>query len=150
MMITSSETLPQAPPGIVHRNTFDPTESPVILVFANEAFVNVPDPEMMLHVPPVAAVAAKVVELLQMFWSLPAFGVIGFASTLMLTSSKDGVQTPLEIVHLNTFVPVDNPETEVFARFAFAKVPVPEIIVHKPFPIVGTLPFSDVTVAQII
>ena len=67
----------------------------------------------------------------------------------MLTSSNDGVQTPLEIVHLNTFVPVDNPETEEFARFAFAKVPVPEIIVHKPFPIVGKLPFSDVTVAQI-
>ena len=148
-MVTSSETLPHAPPGIVQRNTFDPIDSPVTLVFASEILAKFPDPEMMLHVPPVAAVAAKVVELLQMFWSLPAFGVIGFASTLMLTSSKDGAQTPLEIVHLNTLVPVDNPETEEFPRLALAKVPVPEIIVHKPFPTAGTLPFSDVTVAQI-
>ena len=149
-MITSSETLPQAPPGMVHLNTFVPVDKPETEEFASNTLAKFPDPEMMLHVPPVAAVAAKVVELLQMFWSLPAFGVIGFASTLMLTSSKDGAQTPLEIVHLNTLVPVDNPETEEFARLALAKVPVPEIIVHKPFPIVGTLPFSDVTVAQII
>ena len=149
-MITSSETLPHAPPGMVHRNTFDPTESPVTLVFARLVFVNVPVPEITLQDPSVAAVAAKVVELLQMFWSLPAFGVIGFASTLMLTSSNDGAQTPLEIVHLNTLVPVDNPETEEFARLALAKVPAPEIIVHKPFPTAGTLPSSVVTVAQIL
>ena len=149
-MVTSSETLPHAPPGMVQRNTLLPTESPVTLLFGKAAFKSVPVPETTLQDPPVAAVAAKVVELLQMFWSIPAFGVIGFASTLMLTSSKDGVQTPLEIVHLNTLVPVDKPETEELARFALAKVPAPEIIVHTPFPIAGTLPFSDVTVAQII
>ena len=56
-MVTSSETLPHAPPGMVQRNTFDPTESPVILVFAKEAFVNVPVPETTLQDPPVAAKA---------------------------------------------------------------------------------------------
>jgi hypothetical protein len=68
----------------------------------------------------------------------------------MLTSSKDGVQTPFEIVHLKVLVPVDNPETEVFARFAFAKVPDPETTVHTPLPTDGTLPLRLVTVAQII
>ena len=68
----------------------------------------------------------------------------------MLTSSNEGVQTPFEIVHLITFAPVDNPETEVFARLALAKVPVPEITVHKPLPTEGTLPLRLVTVAQII
>jgi hypothetical protein len=119
-------------------------------VFANEAFTKFPVPEITLQDPPVAAVAAKVVELLQMVWSIPAFGVIGFASTSMLTSSKEGVQTPFEIVHLNTLVPVDNPETDVFARLAFAKVPVPEMTVHAPFPTVGKLPSSVVTVAQMV
>ena len=65
-MITSSETLPQAPPGMVQRNTFGPTDSPVRLVFAKEEFVKFPDPETMLQDPPVAAVADNVVELLQM------------------------------------------------------------------------------------
>jgi hypothetical protein len=129
---------------------FGPTESPVTLVFANEAFVNVPVPEITLQDPPVAAVAAKVVELLQMVWSIPAFGVIGLASTSMLTSSNEGAQTPFEIVHLNTLVPVDNPETEVFDKLELAKVPLPEMTVQTPLPIVGTLPSSVVTVAQMV
>ena len=64
-MVTSSETLPQAPPGMVQRNTFEPTDSPVTLVFAKEEFVKFPDPETTLQDPTVAAVAANVVELLQ-------------------------------------------------------------------------------------
>ena len=149
-MVISSKTLPQAPPGMVQRNTFGPTESPVTLVFPKEAFAKVPVPQTTLQDPPVAAVAAKVVELLQIVWSIPALGVIGFASTSMLTSSKEGVQTPFEIVHLKVLGPVDNPETEVFARFALAKVPVPEMTVHKPFPTVGAFPSSVVTVAQMV
>ena len=65
MIVTSSETLPQAPPGMVQRNTFDPTESPMTLVLAKEEFVKFPVPETTLQDPPVAAVAANVVELLQ-------------------------------------------------------------------------------------
>ena len=149
-MVTSSKTLPHAPPGMVHRNTFGPTESPETLVFAKEVFAKVPVPETTLQDPPVAAVAAKVVELLQIVWSIPEFGVIGFASTSMLTSSNEGVQTPFEIVHLKVLVPVDNPDTEVFARFAFANVPVPEMTVHTPLPTVGALPLSVVTVAQMV
>ena len=52
---------------MVQRNTFGPTESPVTLVFAKEEFVKFPVPEITLQDPPVAEVAAKVVELLQMF-----------------------------------------------------------------------------------
>ena len=68
----------------------------------------------------------------------------------MLTSSNEGVQTPFEIVHLNTFVPVDNPETDVLDSAAFAKVPVPETTVHTPLPTDGTLPLRLVTVAQMV
>ena len=64
-MATSSETLPQAPPGMVQRNTFAPTVSPVTLVFAKYAFVKFPDPETTLQDPPAAAVADREVELLQ-------------------------------------------------------------------------------------
>ena len=64
-MVTSSETLPQAPPGMVQRNTFGPTVSPVTLLLAKEEFVKFPVPEITLQDPPVAEVAANVVELLQ-------------------------------------------------------------------------------------
>ena len=66
----------------------------------------------------------------------------------MLTSSNDGAQTPLEIVHLKVLVPVDNPETEVLDSAALAKVPDPETTVHTPLPTDGTLPLRLVTVAQ--
>ncbi len=56
-MITSSETLPHAPPGMVQRNTFGPTESPVTLVFGKAAFKSVPVPETTLQDPPFAAKA---------------------------------------------------------------------------------------------
>ena len=60
-MVTSSKTLPHAPPEIVHRNTFGPTDSPVTLVFAKVAFANVPVPDITLQDPPVAAKAESTV-----------------------------------------------------------------------------------------
>ena len=60
-MATSSETLPHAPPGMVHRNTFGPTESSVTLVLAKEEFVKFPVPETTLQDPPVEAKADSIV-----------------------------------------------------------------------------------------
>ena len=62
VILTSSNTLPQAPPGIVQRNTLIPVESPLTPVVASEALTNVPLPLMTVQIPPVAAVAAKLVD----------------------------------------------------------------------------------------
>jgi hypothetical protein len=129
---------------------FAPKDNPETLVLSRLAFAKIPDPETTVQIPPGAAVALRFVIGVQMFWTLPANTLMFEFSTIIETSSLDVAQTPFDTVHLNTLVPVDNPETEVFARFALAKVPVPEMTVHTPFPTVGALPSSVVTVAQIV
>jgi hypothetical protein len=47
---------------------------------------------------------------------------------------------PLEIVHLNTFAPTDNPFTVEVAEAGVAIIPVPEINVQNPLPVTGTFP----------
>ena len=59
-----------------------------------------PAPLMMLHapVPTVAVLAAKVAPLAQSVWSGPAFAVVGFARSVITTSSVLAVQGALLIV----------------------------------------------------
>ena len=59
-----------------------------------------PAPLMMLHepVPTVGVLAAKVVEVPQMFWSGPAFATVGAATRVMTTSSVLAAQGELLIV----------------------------------------------------
>ena len=56
----------------------------------------------------------------------------------MLTSSVDGVQAPLEIVHRSTVVaPATNPVTVEVGEAGVVTEPAPEITVHSPVPTVG-------------
>ena len=61
---------------------------------------------------------------------------------MIITSSEDAKQVPLEMVHLKTFVPKPKfvkPDEEELGE---VMVPCPDIIVHKPEPTIGLLPES--------
>ena len=78
-IFTSSNTSAQAPPGMVQRKVLVPIESPETLVLAKDAFAKVPVPAITLQIPPVTAVAERVVELVQIVWSVPALGESGLS-----------------------------------------------------------------------
>ena len=61
-----------------------------------------PAPDTTLHepVPIVGALAAMVVEVPQSTWSGPAAATVGDSTSVTATSSVEGVQDPLEMVHL--------------------------------------------------
>jgi hypothetical protein len=71
---------------------------------------------------------------------VPAFAVVGFASRVIVTLSNEAGHVPFVIVHLKTFGPIDNPVTVDVAEEGVVTVPVPEMRLQKPFPIVGTFP----------
>ena len=54
------------------------------------------------------------------------------------------------MVQRKVLVPIESPETLVLAKLAFEKVPVPEITVHSPDPIIGEFAERVVTVEQIV
>jgi hypothetical protein len=58
----------------------------------------------------------------------------------MLTSSVDGVQGALEIVHLNVYAVPATPVNVLVGLVGVVTVPpTPEVIVHAPVPIAGAL-----------
>ena len=85
MIITSSKTSPHDPPETVQRNTLLPTDSPLTSDEALLASAKMPEPERVLQIPPVAAVALSVADDEHVVWSIPALGVIGAASTAIVT-----------------------------------------------------------------
>ena len=76
--------------------------SPVTLEVGEVGEVMVAVPETIFHNPlPTEGVFAEsvAVDELQIIWSLPATAVVGNKSAFIVTSSVEGGQTPLEIVH---------------------------------------------------
>jgi hypothetical protein len=67
---------------------------------------------------------------------------------VMLTSSVAFPHAPPGTVQRNKFIPLDKPETPVFAKVAFVKVPVPLTIDQVP-PVAG-MASSVVVVVQIV
>ena len=135
---------------MVQRKVLVPIESPETLVLARLAFVKVPVPVTTLQIPPVAAVAARVVVEEQIVWSIPALGESGFSCTLMVILSEDAAHTPFEIVHLKTLFPMESPDTPEVGEVALTKIAVPEITDQSPDPTDGELAESVATVAQIV
>ena len=76
--------------------------------------------------------------------------VVGAASLVMITSSKEGVQEPLEIVHRKVFAPTPIAVKPEVGDVGVVIVAVPEINVHIPVPVVGVFPASVAVVAQIV
>ena len=78
-MVMLSEEAAQTPFEIVQRKTLFPTESPEMFVLARFALLKVPVPAITLQIPPIVAVAERVVELAQIVWSVPALGESGLS-----------------------------------------------------------------------
>ena len=69
---------------------------------------------------------------------------------LIITSSEDGVQVPLEIVHLKILIPVPRPETLDKGFDGVEIVPEPLISVHAPVPEDAVLPLNKVLVPHTV
>jgi hypothetical protein len=149
-MVTSSKLGAHVPFEIVQRKTFAPTESPETELVAELVEPKVAVPEMTVHCPvPIDGELAESVAVVeQMVWSSPAAAVVGFASTVIATSSNASAQVPPDIVHRKTLMPVPSAVIAVFASNGSAIVPVPEVKVQKPFG--SAVAFKVVDVAQIV
>jgi len=133
-MVTLSIDAAHTPFEIVQRITLFPTESPDTPEVGEVALSKIPVPEITVHnpVPIVGEFPLKMLTLLQIVWSMPAFAAVGVACTFTETSSKTSAQAPPGIVQRKVLVPVESPETLVLARLALVKVPVPEITLQIP------------------
>jgi hypothetical protein len=130
---------------IVQRNVaLVPAGTPVIVVVADVGVVTVAVPLTTLHtpVPTVGTLPAIVnVPLLQLIRSAPAAAGVGSAVLVIVSSSVDTGQMPLEIVQRNVaLVPAGTPVMVVVADVGVVIVAVPLTTLHTPVPIVGTLP----------
>jgi len=74
--------------------------------------------------------------------------MVGTSYLLMVISSVDGVQTPLEVVHRNVLTPVLKPVTPEVGEEGVVTTPVPAITVQVPVPTAGVFPASVEVVAQ--
>jgi hypothetical protein len=69
---------------------------------------------------------------------------------VIVTSSNVEGQVPFVVVQRKTFAPTDNPLTAEVGDVGVTIVPVPEINVHAPLPIVGVFPASEVEAEQMV
>ncbi len=68
----------------------------------------------------------------------------------MITSSVDGVQLPLEIVHLNVFAPTAKPVKPEDGLPGDVMVPLPLTRLQLPVPTAGEFPANTVLEEQIV
>ena len=131
----------------------EPTAIPVVPETGRVGAVIAVVPERIVHspVPTVGVFPARMVEVLQMFWSNPALAVVGGVVVLLviMISSVEVGQEPPEIVHLSVVEPKPIAVSPELGEEGVVIVAVPEILVHVPVPVVATLPASVVVVAQI-
>ena len=66
-----------------------------------------------------------------------------------MVEDDDG-QTPLLIVHCNTFVPIATAVTPEVSSVGFEIFIAPDINVQEPVPIAGVFPAKTVAVAQMV
>jgi hypothetical protein len=144
VMITSSLDAVQPLALIVHRSVLLPAPIPVTPEAGEEGFVIVAVPEINDHIPvPNEGVfPASVAVEVQMSWSGPASAAVTFWALVIITSSVDGVQFPLLIVHRSVFVPIPIPVTPEVGEEGVVMVAVPEITDQAPVPAAGIFPAS--------
>jgi hypothetical protein len=103
-IFTVEEEAGQFPFVILHLKVAEsPTIKPVTVVVGSLAsvMVAVPESNVQLPVPTAAGLPSKVVAVvLHKVWLEPALAVVGGSSVLIVISSKESGQEPLEIVHL--------------------------------------------------
>jgi hypothetical protein len=133
-MVISSKESAQIPFEIVQRKTLFPTESPDTPDVGDVALSKIAVPEItdQRPVPIVGEFAESAAVVEQIVWSIPAFAAVGFWSTTIFTSSNTSTQAPPGMVQRKVLVPMESPDTEVLAKDASIKVPVPEITDQIP------------------
>jgi len=133
-MVTLSIDAAHTPLEIVQRKTLFPTESPDTPEVGEVALSKIPVLEITVQspVPMVGEFAESVATVEQIVWSIPAFAAVGFSFTKIETSSNTSAQAPPGMVQRKVLVPVESADTEVLAKDALAKVPVPAITLHIP------------------
>ena len=143
----------QEPLLTVQRKVFKPTDKPVTPEVMLEGVVTAADPAITVQapVPTVGAVAPKVAVAEQTVWSVPAAEILGATTLVMITSSVEGVQTPLLIVQRSvTLVPAVKVTVEVGLE-GVVTVTVPVITVQAPvFPDPAALAASVAEVPQTV
>ncbi|TAD88366.1 MAG: hypothetical protein EAY75_05465 [Bacteroidetes bacterium] len=99
-------------------------------------------PEVVVHkpVPFTGLLPESIAVLKQVVWFNPATESVGLANLVMVTVLSEGVQPPLEIVHLNTLAPTPKLETVLVLEVGLLIVPAPLMSVHNPLPDVTLLP----------
>ena len=109
-----------------------------------------PDPliNVQVPVPTFAGVAFKVAVFAQICWSTPAFGMIGFAETLITTVSLLVRHAPLLTVQIKLFAPTESPLIWSNGFEASVNVAFPLFTVQLPVPIAGAVAVSTVVVPQ--
>ena len=76
--------------------------------------------------------------------------MVGKSKRSMITSSIDGEQVPLEMVHRKVLTPTLNPVTPDDGDDGVVTTPLPVITVHAPVPTAGLFPARVAEVAQTV
>lgn len=144
-MITSLVELGQTPFEIVQRKVDEaPMVSDVTPDVGEAGVVTEAVPATTDHkaVPTTGAFPASVaVVVLHSVWLGPASATVGEAFTVIVTSSVEGAQEPLEIVQRSTEeAPIVSPVTPEVANAGVVTTAVPDTTDHTPVPEAGTLP----------
>ena len=137
---------------MVQRNTLFPTESPDTPDVGEVALLKIAVPEMtnQIPVPIIGELAKREAVVAQIVWSVPAVAVVGFSTTEIITSSKESVQVPLEIVQRKMLFPFESNKTPDVCEVGLSRIAVPEMTVQIPEPTIGELAKSEAVVAQIV
>jgi hypothetical protein len=112
-----------------------------------------PAPAMMVQVPvPTTGVfPAKVADVPQIVWSVPALETDGFPTNEISTASMEGPHGAFVIVHFNEYaLPATPVNVEVGEVGVVIVPPTPVTILHIPVPTIGVFPAKVAEVPQII
>jgi hypothetical protein len=139
--------LEQPPLVLVHLSTAVPVLKAVKVVAASVGLTIVPDPDTndQAPVPKVGLTAEILVEpaLIQSVWLLPGMAKGARLSTTMATVLEFEPHTPLLIVHLKIFVPVEDATKLLVGDVLLLNTPLPIITDQFPTPVV--IVFADNT-----
>ena len=140
----------QTPLLIVHLKVAEPSGKPMTSESASEGLVIEPPPLTRLQTPvPTVGVFAdnRKVES-QTVRSSPALAGVGIESRIIITSSVDGGQIPLLIVHLKVLDPTLSPVIPEVGEDGDVIVPEPPIKLQLPLPTAGVFAANVVEVAH--